>query len=125
MRGCGASALIPLSCDGMIVASSMALLTDSRLGGKGGALPRALLIIGALVSLAANIAVAEPTLIGRVIAAWPSFALTASYELLMRQVRHSAAAPAEARASSDGVHSRSGMAMRPAAGLFSGGRQAR
>jgi hypothetical protein len=34
--------------------------------------------------------VAEPTLIGRAIAARPSFALTASYELLMRQVRESA-----------------------------------
>lgn len=38
-------------------------------------------------SLAANVAVAEPTVTGRVIAAWPSFALIAAYELLMRQVR--------------------------------------
>jgi hypothetical protein len=38
-----------------------------------------------------NVAVAEPTLIGRVIAAWPSFALTASYELLTHQVRRGAA----------------------------------
>jgi hypothetical protein len=30
--------------------------------------------------------VSGPTLVGRVIAAWPSFALTASYELLTRQV---------------------------------------
>jgi hypothetical protein len=42
-------------------------------------------------SLAANVAVAEPTVTGRVIAAWPSFALIAAYELLMRQVRHGAA----------------------------------
>ncbi len=75
----------------MIVASSMALLSDSRLGGRGGVLPWTLLIIGAVASLAANIAVAEPTLAGRVIAAWPSLALTCSYELLMRQIRHSAA----------------------------------
>ena len=33
----------------------------------------------------------EPTVTGRVIAAWPSFALIAAYELLMRQVRHGAA----------------------------------
>jgi hypothetical protein len=33
------------------------------------------------------VAVAEPTATGRVIAAWPSFALIVSYELLMRQVR--------------------------------------
>ncbi len=91
-EGSWASALIPLSVDGMIVAASMSLLLDSRLGRRGGVLPSALLIMGAVASLAANVAVAEPDLAGRVIAAWPSFALTASYELLMRQVRRSAAA---------------------------------
>jgi hypothetical protein len=75
----------------MIVAASTMLLADSRSGSKGGVLPWALLIIGSVASLAANVAVAEPTLIGRVIAAWPSFALTASYELLTRQVRCGAA----------------------------------
>jgi hypothetical protein len=93
-EGAMASALIPLSVDGMIVAASMSLLLDSRLGRRGGLLPWVLLIIGAAASLAANIAVAEPTVAGRVIAAWPSFALTASYELLMRQVRHAAHAAA-------------------------------
>jgi hypothetical protein len=84
------AALTPLSVDGMIVAASTTLLADSRSGSKGGALPWALLVIGSVASLAANVAVAEPTLIGRVIAAWPSFALTASYELLIRQVRFGA-----------------------------------
>jgi hypothetical protein len=38
--------------------------------------------------------VAEPTVTGRVIAAWPSFSLIAAYELLMRLVRRAAdAAP--------------------------------
>ena len=45
---------------------------------------------GQRASLAANVAVAEPTATGRVIAAWPSFALIAAYELLMRQVRRRA-----------------------------------
>jgi hypothetical protein len=36
----------------MIVAASMSLLLDSRLGRRGGVLPWALLIIGALASLA-------------------------------------------------------------------------
>ena len=49
-----------------------------------------LLVAGSVASPAANVAVAEPTLIGRVVAAWPWFALTASYELLTRQVRSSA-----------------------------------
>jgi hypothetical protein len=47
-------------------------------------------VIGSVASLAANVAVAEPTATGRVIAAWPSFALIASYELLMRQIRRAA-----------------------------------
>jgi hypothetical protein len=79
--------LTPLSVDGMIVAASTTLLADSRSGGRGGVLPWALLVAGSLASLAANVAVAEPSTTGRVIAAWPSFALIAAYELLMRQVR--------------------------------------
>src|SRR5713101_7171180 len=85
------AALTPFSVDGMIMAASMTLLADSRSGGRGGVLPWALLVAGSVASLAANVAVAQPTLIGRVIAAWPSFALTASYELLTRQVRRTAA----------------------------------
>ena len=84
------AALTPLSVDGMIVAASTALLADSRSGGRGGLLPWALLVTGSVASLAANVAVAEPTATGRVIAAWPSFALIGSYELLMRQVRRAA-----------------------------------
>jgi hypothetical protein len=81
------AALTPLSVDGMIVAASMTLLAESRSGGRGGFLPWALLVIGSAASLAANVAVAEPTGVGRLIAAWSSFALIGSYELLMRQVR--------------------------------------
>src|SRR3989442_7514659 len=84
------AALTPLSVDGMIVAASTTLLADSRSGGRGGVLPWALLIVGSAASLAANVAVAEPTASGRVMAAWPSLALIAAYELLMRQVRRNA-----------------------------------
>ena len=85
------AALTPLSVDGMIVAASATLLADSRSGRTGGTLPWALLVAGSVASLGANVAVAEPTLVGRVIAAWPSFALTALFELLTRQVRRGAA----------------------------------
>jgi Protein of unknown function (DUF2637) len=85
------AALTPLSVDGMIVAASTTLLADSRSGWRGGALPWMLLVAASIASLAANVARAEPTLIGRVIAARPSFALTASFELLTRQVRRGAA----------------------------------
>jgi hypothetical protein len=84
------AALTPLSVDGMIVAASTALLADSHSGGRGGVLPWALLVTGSVASLAANVAAAEPTATGRVIAAWPSFALIGSYELLMRQIRSAA-----------------------------------
>jgi Protein of unknown function (DUF2637) len=76
------AALTPFSVDGMIVAASTTLLADSRSGGRGGVLPWGLLVVGSVASLAANVAVAEPTATGRVIAAWPSFALIAAYELL-------------------------------------------
>jgi hypothetical protein len=87
--------LTPLSVDGMIVAASTTLLADSRVGERGGMLPWALLVIGSAASLAANVAVAEPAAVGRVIAAWPSFALISAYELLMRQVRRTAARKGE------------------------------
>ncbi len=86
------AALTPLSVDGMIVAASTTLLADSRAGERGGILPWALLVVGGAASLAANVAVAQPTAAGRVIAAWPSFALIGAYELLMRQVRRSTTA---------------------------------
>lgn len=82
------AALIPLSVNGTVVSSSMALLLENRYGRRSGVLPWTLLITASLASLAANVVVAEPTLIGRVIAAWPSFALVGAYEILMRQIRH-------------------------------------
>src|SRR5216683_2291241 len=84
------AALTPFSVDGAIVAAYTTLLADSRSGSRGGVLPWMLLVVGSVASLAANVAVAEPTATGRVIAAWPSFALIAAYELLMRQVRRGA-----------------------------------
>ncbi len=59
------AALAPFSVDGMIVAASTRLLAESRSGQKGGVLPWLLLVIGSVASLAANVAVAEPTAIGR------------------------------------------------------------
>jgi hypothetical protein len=79
------STLLPVSVDGMIAASSMTLLADSRNGQRSGLLPWTLLVIGSAASLAANVAVAEPSAVGRLIAAWPSSALIGSYELLMRR----------------------------------------
>lgn len=64
--------LLPLSVDGMVVASSMSLLLASRAGRRGEPLPWTLLVVGSLASLAANVEVAEPTTVGRLISAWPA-----------------------------------------------------
>lgn len=92
------AALFPLSVDGMVVAASMTLLSDARQGRRGGLLPWGLLILGSLASLAANIAVADPTMWSRIIHAWPSVALIGGYELLMRQFRAGAACVRNAHA---------------------------
>ncbi|MEU8196220.1 DUF2637 domain-containing protein [Microbispora amethystogenes] len=82
--------LIPLAVVGLIVVASMSILLANRYGSRGGLLAWSLLVVGSLASLGANVAVAEPSLIGRIIAAWPSLALIGSYELLMSQIRRSA-----------------------------------
>ncbi|MEV5749859.1 DUF2637 domain-containing protein [Actinoallomurus sp. NPDC052308] len=87
--------LIPLSVDGMVVASSMSVLLASRTGISILWLPWTLLIVGSLASLAANVEVAEPTVVGRVIAAWPSFAFVGAYHLLQGQLRMRLLDPAE------------------------------
>jgi hypothetical protein len=87
----------------MIAASSLSLLMDSRYGRRGSFLPWALLITGSAASLAANMAAAEPSMIGRLVAAWPSFALIGSYELLMRQIRHSVQLAVPPKPGSDGA----------------------
>ncbi len=90
-----AAVLIPLAVDGLIVVASMSILLANRCGSCGGLLAWSLLVVGSLASLGANVAVAEPSLIGRIIAAWPSLALIGSYELLMSQIRRSAGGRAE------------------------------
>jgi hypothetical protein len=79
--------LIPLSVDGMVVAASMSVLLASKVGRRGEWLPWTLLIVGSLASLAANVAVANPTTVSRLIAAWPSFAFVGAYHLLQGQLR--------------------------------------
>ncbi|MFC0861624.1 DUF2637 domain-containing protein [Sphaerimonospora cavernae] len=90
-----AAVLIPLAVDGLIVVASMSILLANRYGSRGGLLAWSLLVVGSLASLGANVAVAEPSLIGRIIAAWPSLALIGSYELLMSQIRRCAEGRAE------------------------------
>jgi hypothetical protein len=82
--------ILPLSVDGMMAVASMKAL-DQRRAGKRALLPWAALLLGAGASLAANIAAAQPTLVGRLVAAWPPVALVIALELLL----HEAADPKE------------------------------
>jgi hypothetical protein len=65
-------------------------------------------LAGLTASLAANVAGAQPTLVGRLVAAWPPVALLLAYELLMQQVR-------DARPDTDRLTSPPNRRPRPAA----------
>lgn len=79
--------LLPVSVDGLAVAASMTMLVRRRAGQKVGLLSWGSLLLALGVSLAANVASAEPTLTGRLVAAWPPIGLLLSYELLMQQIK--------------------------------------
>jgi len=79
--------LLPISVDGLAVAASMTMLVRRRARQPSGALAWAALLLGLGASLAANVAAAEPTVQGRLVAAWPPVALLLSYELLMQQIK--------------------------------------
>jgi hypothetical protein len=79
------AAVLPLSVDGLVVAASMSLLSAKRAGQRAGALPWLALAAGLGASLAANVAAAQPTVVGRLVAAWPPAAFALSFELLLRQ----------------------------------------
>ena len=76
--------MVPLTVDGLIYASSMAMLDSARRKTPVPALARWLLGLGIAATLAANVAHGlghGPS--GAVVAAWPAIALVGSYELLM------------------------------------------
>jgi hypothetical protein len=92
MRALGAVAgegwrswLLPISVDGLAVGASMTMLVRRRAGLRAGVLPWTALLLGLGASLAANVAAAEPTVVGRLVAAWPPVGLLLSYELLLQQ----------------------------------------
>jgi len=75
--------VLPLSVDGLMVAASLSLLVR-RQAGQPARLAWFSLVLGGAVSVAANVATAEPTLVGRMVAGWPPVALILAYELLMQ-----------------------------------------
>jgi hypothetical protein len=80
--------LIPFTVDGLIYASSMAMLDSARRDVSLPTLARWLLGLGIIATLAANVAHGlGHGIIGAVVAAWPAVALVGSYELLMMIIR--------------------------------------
>ena len=80
--------LLPVSVDGLAVAASMTMLVRRRAGLPAGGLAWVALLGGLGASLAANVAAADPTVAGRLVAAWPPVALLLAYELLLQQLTH-------------------------------------
>lgn len=81
------SHLLPLSVDGLLIAAAMSMVVARLHNHRPSTLAWFALVLGILASLAANVAAAEPTWVGRLVAAWSPVALALSFELLMQQIR--------------------------------------
>lgn len=74
--------VLPISVDGMMLATSRSILRRRRAGLRVPGLSWFGFLLGFVGSVAANVAAAEPTLVGRLVAAWPPVALFIAYETL-------------------------------------------
>jgi hypothetical protein len=72
----------PLTVDGLDLIGVLVLLSDRRTRRRSGPLPWAVLTIGTLASLTANIAVAPDNIIARAISGWTAIALLAAAKML-------------------------------------------
>ncbi|SCL57145.1 DUF2637 domain-containing protein [Micromonospora chersina] len=85
------AALLPLSVDGMILVATLAL-NDGRRSRWSAWLA---FLVGVAASLAANVIVADPDPVARVVSAWPAVALLLTVEVLARSGKDAAVVPAE------------------------------
>jgi hypothetical protein len=74
--------VLPISVDGMMLATSRSILRRRRSGIPVPFLSWFGFALGFVASVAANVAAADPTLVGRLLAAWPPVALFIAYETL-------------------------------------------
>lgn len=77
------ASLVPLSIDGMLVAATLAIVSQRRQRKPAGWVPWLGLVLGILASLAGNVAAAHADVIARLIAGWPPAALAVSIETLV------------------------------------------
>jgi Protein of unknown function (DUF2637) len=73
---------LPISVDGMMLATGRSILRRRRAGIPAPFLSWFGFTLGFVASVAANVAAAHPTPVGRLIAAWPPIALFVAYETL-------------------------------------------
>jgi hypothetical protein len=93
----GTARLLPVSVDGLIVAASLASLTEARARGEASRLSRAGVVLGILATLAANVAAgARLGSVGAVVNAWPAVAFIVASEILLRTIRATREYPATA-----------------------------
>lgn len=83
--------ILPLSVDGMMLAATLTVVERRRERATVGVWCWLGLALGLVASTAANIAAAEPTVEGRLVAMWPPLALFVCLELLFTD-RHQAPA---------------------------------
>lgn len=80
--------LMPLSVDGLVSVSSLAMLRSARSGLTTGGLARVGLALGVLATIGANVASGLPHgVIGAVIAGWPAAAFIVAVEIAIGMVR--------------------------------------
>ena len=95
----GTARLLPVSVDGLIVAASLACLTEARARGEASRLSRAGLVLGILATLAANVAAgAQFGIVGGLVNAWPAIAFIVASEILLRMLRAAPDLPSAAEA---------------------------
>ncbi|MGH3264506.1 MAG: DUF2637 domain-containing protein, partial [Trebonia sp.] len=84
----GTARLLPVSVDSLIVAASLACLTEARARGEASRLSRAGLVLGIVATLGANVAAgAQFGVVGALVNAWPAVAFIVASEILLSMVR--------------------------------------
>jgi hypothetical protein len=79
--------VLPLSVDGLIVVSSIAMVDDRAAGRTPRRSAKIAFAVGIIASVAANVTAADPTWLARVVAGWPAVALLLTVEVLSRSGR--------------------------------------
>ena len=89
-----AALLLPVSVDGTVAAASCSMLWAARSGLATPWLARAMLTLGVLATLAANVGYGAPYgLSGELLSGWPAVAFVGSVEMVLGMVRRTRAVP--------------------------------